>query len=109
MNWRTSTLVGAMLPALVLLATGCASMQTTEWTGHRIDEVIKEFGTPDRTMPSADAKTMYVWNKASEFTTGSWSGTSVAPTTQKRMTTWTFLVNQEGVIVSWNRQEGQVY
>jgi len=46
MNWRTSTLVGAMLPTLVLLC-GCASMQNSEWKGHKIDEVIAKLGPPD--------------------------------------------------------------
>jgi hypothetical protein len=99
----------AAVATAACLASGCVSMMTTEWTGHKIDEAIKEFGRPDRTVPSADGKTMYVCNKTSEFTTGSWSGTTVAPTTQRRMTTRTFFVNPDGTIVTWNRQESQVY
>ena len=108
MSGTRSVAIGALLAAVVLVA-GCASMQTTEWTGKKVDEAIKQFGTPDRTVPAANAQTMYVWNKVSEYTTGSWSGTNAVQTTQRRMTTWTMFVNQDGVIVTWNRQESQVY
>lgn len=108
MKWRRSAAVGAMLAAVVLVA-GCASLQTTEWTGHKIDDAIKQFGTPDRTVPAANGQTMYVWNKVSEYTTGSWSGTNAAQTTQRRMTTWTLFVSADGTIATWNRQESQVY
>lgn len=96
----------AVVVAAVCLTSGCASLQTTEWTGHKIDEAIKKFGSPDRTVPAANGQTMYVWNKVSEYTAGSWSS---APPTQRWMTTWTLFVSPDGTIVTWNRQESQVY
>ncbi len=99
MKWRTSTLVGAMLPALVLVC-GCATMQNTEWKGHRIDDVVKEFGPPNQTVPAADGETMYLW----VFEHGSPPGG--AQSSGNQTTTWCFLVNQEGTVVSWHRDDG---
>jgi hypothetical protein len=98
MKWRTSTLVGAMLPALVLVC-GCASMQATEWKGHKIDDVVKEFGPPTQTVPAADGETMYLWAFEHSFSQAS----------PNQTTTWCFLVNQEGTVVSWHRDDGAMY
>jgi hypothetical protein len=84
-----------MLPALVLLCA-CASMRATEWKGHTVDEVIKEFGPPTQTVPAADCESMYLW----VFEHGD-------PGNQT--TTWCFLVNQERTVVSWHRDAGAMY
>jgi hypothetical protein len=100
----------AVVVAAACLVAGCASMKTTEWTGHKIDEVIKEFGPPTRTVPTADGQTMYVWEREHSFPQSSWGGGgTVATTSRKQLTTWSFLVNQERTIVSWHRDEGGMY
>ncbi len=98
-----------MLVAVVLLA-GCASMQTTEWKGQKIDEVIKEFGPPARTLTSADGKTMYEWTLRSpasafwgEFA-NDWGANPPGPNNRNAPVTWRFVVNSDGIITSWNRR-----
>ncbi len=85
-------------------------MQTTEWTGHKIDEVIKAFGPPSRTVPGEGGQTMYQWVREHRIPQSSWAGDPTHPTvvttSQTQTTTWTFWVNQEGNVVSWNRQDG---
>jgi hypothetical protein len=51
---RTASVPVVMMLAVVAAASGCASMQTTEWTGHRIDEVIAKLGPPDVFVHSAE-------------------------------------------------------
>ena len=98
--------------AAAWLTAGCASMQTTEWTGHKIAEVIKEFGPATRSVPASGGQTMYMWVREHSFPQSSWAGgpgqPSVATTTRKQITTWTFMVNADGTIVSWNRDDGGV-
>jgi|MudIll2142460700_1097286.scaffolds.fasta_scaffold164748_3 hypothetical protein len=103
----------AVVVAAVCLTSGCASLQTTEWTGHKIDEAIKKFGSPDRTVPAANGQTMYVFVREYSIPRSSWWGERGQPTvqtmSQKQITTWSFLVNQERTVVSWNRDEGAMY
>jgi hypothetical protein len=110
---RISGMGLAVAVAAACLVAGCASMQTTEWTGHKIDEVIKEFGPPTRTVPAAEGQTMYVWEREHSFPQSSWvsgpGGSAVATTSRKQLTTWSFLINQERTIVSWHRDEGGMY
>jgi hypothetical protein len=110
---RISGVGVALVVAAVCLVAGCASMQTTEWTGHKIDEVIKEFGPPTHTVPASNGQTMYVWVREHSIPQSSWAsgpgGSTVATTTRKQMKTWSFLVNQERTVVSWNLEEGGMY
>jgi len=103
----------AVVVAAACLVAGCASMKTTEWTGHKIDEVIKEFGPATRTVPAADGQTMYMWVREHSFPQSSWSSgpgqPTVATSSRKQITTWSFLVNQERTVVSWHRDDGAMY
>jgi len=104
---RVSAVGVALVVAAVCLVAGCATMQTTEWTGHRINEVIKEFGPATRTVPAADGQTMYVWVREHSIPRSSWgAGGTVSTTSTTQITTWSFLVNKDGTVVSWNKDVG---
>ena len=104
---RSKTLLWAtVLVAVVLLATGCASMQTTDWNGHHIDEVIKKFGTPTRVLPAADGGKMYVWETERSVANPAWSGGgSVSAQEQRWKTVRTFWVRPDGIISTFNIQD----
>ncbi len=99
-------LAAVLAVAAIGLTASCASTQAKEWTGKTIAEVIHEFGAPTRTVPAGDGSTMYMWVLEHSYPQGSWGpGGSVATTSRRQRTTWTFWVNQAGTVVSWNRQD----
>ncbi len=59
----TPRLVAALAgTTLALLAAGCATMQSTDWTGHRISEVVTRLGRPTQVTRTDDGAT-YVWKQ----------------------------------------------
>ena len=98
-----------VLAAAVLTAVGCASAKVTDWTGHHIDEAIKEFGSPTRVVPTTDGGKMYVWELQRSVADPSWSGGPGAPTVSSNVrrytATKTFWVRPDGIIASWNFQD----
>jgi hypothetical protein len=103
----------AVVAAAACLACGCASTKTTEWTGHQIGEVIKEFGSPTRTVPADAGRTIYVWVREHSIPQSTWGGApgqpSVPNKSQTQVTTWTFTVSPDGTVVSWSKDEGAMY
>jgi hypothetical protein len=93
----------------VLLAVGCASTKVTDWTGHHIEEVIKEFGPPARTVATSDGGKMYVWEFHRSAPQPSWGGgpggPSVSTASNNYISTKTFWVRADGIILSWNAND----
>ena len=106
---RYLAVLGIVAVAVVLLANGCTSAEFTEWTGHHIDEVIKKFGPPARTLPTSDGGKMYVWEFPHSVPSASWSNGPGPPTVSTTSTTYvstkTFWVRPDGIISSWNFQD----
>jgi hypothetical protein len=104
---RTSGAAFAVaVAAAVLLAPSCASTKLTDWTGHRIDEVIQEFGPPKTVTPMSNGAKMYVWEYQRTFANPSWGPTGSTMQNERRCTaTRTFLVRPDGIVASWNMQD----
>lgn len=103
---RHLVVLAIVVVTAVLLAAGCASTGFTEWTGHHIDEVIKKFGPPTRTVPTSDGGKMYVWEFQRSAPSSSWGsgagGPAVVTTANNYVSTKTFWVKPDGTIASWN-------
>jgi hypothetical protein len=108
MRRRLVAVLTLVLAAAVLTAVGCASARVTDWTGHHIDEAIKMFGPPARTLPTADGGKMYVWEFQRSVADPSWGSGPGAPTVSSNVrrytATKTFWVRPDGIINSWNLQ-----
>jgi hypothetical protein len=92
-----------------LLVVGCASARFTDWTGHRIDEVIKKFGPPTRTVPTSDGGRMCVWEFQRSAPASSWGagagGPAVVTSANNYVSTKTFWVKPDGTVASWNSSD----
>ena len=104
----TQRLVPPLIGALALVVCGsCASVQrNVDWTGHKIDEVIKENGAPASVQDSTDGAKLYVWEfrhsyPFSRWSTGADGQQHVETTTVNKTTRKTFLVRADGTIVSF--------
>ena len=94
------------------LTAGCATTSPSDWTGHRIDEVIKEFGKPTGSYLTGEGRTMYVWTRRFAVVEkdvmdlpGS-GGHFQVPGVGEHSLTWRFLVNPDGTVAGWSRQGG---
>ena len=96
---RVSGVVLAAVVAVVCLASGCATMKTTEWTDHRIDEVIAKLGPPDCTgpVPGSTLMTRYLWLRLHWVP----SGPPESLEHSVDLEVWVFLVSPEGFILDW--------
>jgi hypothetical protein len=101
--------LGIVVAVAALTAMGCASAKFTEWTGHHIDEVIKEFGSPTRVVPAADGGSMYVWEYQRSVADSRVEGTAQRPRVvnylRRYTATKTFFVRPDGIVSSWNFQD----
>ncbi len=102
-----------MLTALVLVC-GCASVassvKSTEWTGRRIDEAIKAFGTPSHVTPGEDGQKTCVWmlHRSVPEQTVSLDSSGVPRTTtywRDSVHTYSFVVRADGTIVAWTHSQ----
>ena len=109
MRRRLAAVFTLVLAAAVATVMGCASTRMTDWTGHHIDEVIKEFGSPTRVVPTADGGKMYVWERERSIAEPTWSDGPGAPTVSSNVrrytATKTFFVRPDGIVASWNFQD----
>ena len=105
--YRTSEVVLVLvLAATILVASGCASTKVTDWTGHQIDEVINNYGTPARVTPIADGGKIYVWEYQRTFADPSWGPAGTVSTNERRCTaTRAFMVRPDGIVASWTVQD----
>ncbi len=106
---RGRAALGAVAVAvLTVLASGCASMKFTDWTGHRIDEVITQFGAPTRITPTSDGGKFYVFEYVHSISEPSWGPSGAVVTTERRCTaSRSFMVRSDGIVASWNQTECQ--
>jgi hypothetical protein len=109
MRRRLTALFPLVLALTVVTVVGCASAKFTDWTGHHIDEVIKEFGPATRVVPAADGGKMYVWEYERTTADSRVEGTAQQPRVvnylRRYTATKTFLVRPDGIIASWNFQD----
>ena len=95
--------MGVVVLVLGLMAAGCASTKTTQWTGHRIDEVIAKLGPPDCTgpVPPGAVMTRYVWVRRIDAPPDANPLLLSRAPDKSKIETWIFLVSPDGVIVDW--------
>jgi hypothetical protein len=97
----------AVVVAAACLTAGCASMKTTEWTGHKIDEVIKELGPPSHITTGEDGRKIYEWTLHRTVPEPSESVDAKgnlrnSTAWRDSLHTWSFVVREDGTIVAWN-------
>jgi hypothetical protein len=106
MRRRLAPVLTLVVAVAVLTSVGCASAKATDWTGHHIDEVIKEFGSPTRVVSTPDGGKMYVWELQRSVSEPSWGSGPGAPTVSSNVrrytATKTFWVRPDGIVASWN-------
>lgn len=104
--------LAAIMLVLILIVplVCCATAKPTDWTGRHIDEVIKKFGPPKRTIPQGE-RTLYVWEverrMANPPTTDPVTGRMV-PSAQSAVaytSVRSFIVGADGIIISFTWQD----
>ncbi len=107
----TRAVAFATLAAVAVLAVSCASMtQKEEWTGRKIDEAVAKLGTPSHVTPGENGEKTYVWmihrsvpDQRTEFDPNGVPRTYTG--SHDSVHIWTFVVNADGIITSWNHEE----
>jgi hypothetical protein len=89
--------VGSLLAGAL---AGCISAKPEpSWEGRKIDEAIKEYGSPMRVSPNGDGK-LYVWQFRHEM-----QGVGAVPggTRETRVTIRMMTVTKDGIITTYTR------
>lgn len=99
MRRASSVGAGISLAAAAALDPGCATVESTDWAGHEIAEVVKQLGPPKATIPGGGL-TVSAWDRETEVvqslrTTINPDGGFETPAYCKR---WILLVDREGTI-----------
>ncbi len=102
-----TTVVAAALAGAVctLLGAACATMQSTNWTGHRISEVVKKLGQPTEITRSGDAA-VYVWKepRTSVQSTTGFDQPHNGVDTSAYVQVWRFSVDANGRITRYSME-----
>ena len=99
------------ITSLVAALLACASMtKTRDWKGEPIRNAIAEFGTPSRVRPAENGQTIYQWmlhrQTMIHHQVLAPNGAPMdADIPHDSIVTWTFIVDQTGTIISFNRAE----
>ena len=107
MRWTRSAAIGSAVAMAALVTTNCASMRSTDWTNHKISEVIRKLGRPAeiRRYPHS---TVYVWNETKTTLYSTFGGSSDPHggfDTDPYCVSWRFSVDQDGTITNFSVQE----
>src|SRR5512135_706096 len=102
MRTTASTAATLAVAALALLTPGCATMQSTDWTGHDISEVIRRLGQPTD-VHRAPAGTVYLFKEIRTTTesTPSISDPHDGFETRPYYRVWRFSVDANGKVTSY--------
>lgn len=100
---RVSRAVLAAFVGAAFLAPGCATVKTTEWTGHTIDAVIAKLGPPDCTgpVPGSTSMTRYLWLRLHWVPVGTPDSAGGTLERSVDVEVWVFIVSPEGFILDW--------